>query len=95
MTSELGRRMRRRQLRRRVDAVPVWWHSIDLGDGVVTPGRKADGQELFLEGELMALQLPDLKGKTVLDIGTWDGYYAFSAEHLGASHVVALDHYMW
>src|SRR5919202_3078365 len=95
MTSapEQGARMRR--LQERVDAVPVWWHSIDLGDGVVTPGRKTDGHDAFLERELRALQLPDLRGKAVLDIGAWDGYYSFAAERLGASRVVALDHFVW
>lgn len=44
---------------------------------------------------LEALRLPDLKGKTVLDIGTYDGFYAFEAERRGAARVVALDHYMW
>lgn len=95
MTSPQTREMRRRSLRQRVNAVPVWWHTIDLGDGVVTPGKKTDGYDAFLERELLALQLPDLHGKSVLDIGTWDGYYAFSAEGLGASRVVALDHYVW
>ena len=28
-----------------VDAVPAWWHSIDLGDGVTTPGRKGGSNE--------------------------------------------------
>ena len=41
------------------------------------------------------IDLPDLAGKTVLDIGAWDGYYSFQAERLGASGVVALDHYVW
>jgi tRNA (mo5U34)-methyltransferase len=40
-------------------------------------------------------QLPDLRGRTVLDIGAWDGYYSFLAEELGARRVVALDHYAW
>ena len=38
---------------------------------------------------------PDLRGRTVLDIGTYDGFYAFEAERRGAARVVALDHYMW
>jgi tRNA (mo5U34)-methyltransferase len=69
-----------------------WFHSLDLGDGVVTRGEKSTGQ---LEHELRSLRLPDLRGKTVLDIGAWDGYFSFSAERLGASRVVALDHYVW
>ena len=39
--------------------------------------------------------MPDLRGKSVLDIGAWDGYYSFAAERLGARRVLALDHYVW
>jgi tRNA (mo5U34)-methyltransferase len=71
--------------------VPFWWHSIDLGNGVVTPGRKGAEQ---LAGELATMQLPDLHGKTVLDIGAWDGYFTFAAERLGGD-VTALDYFEW
>ncbi|MDP2709973.1 MAG: methyltransferase domain-containing protein [Solirubrobacteraceae bacterium] len=79
-------------LRARVDAVPFWWHSIDLGDGVVTPGVKS---ATLLQAELDTLGIGDLSGKSVLDIGSYDGFYAFQAERLGAERVVALDHYTW
>lgn len=69
-----------------------WFHSIDLGDGLVTPGRKP-AQALAREFE--ALRLPDMTGKSVLDIGAWDGYFSFRCEALGAGRVVALDHYVW
>ena len=39
--------------------------------------------------------LPDVAGRSVLDIGAWDGKYSFLAEQAGASRVVALDHYAW
>ena len=70
----------------------TWWHSIDLGQGVVTPGKKS---ARFLAKELQSLQLPDLRGKTVLDIGAFSGFYSFEAERRGAARVVALDHYVW
>ena len=73
-------------------ADPFWWHSIDLGDGVVTPGVK--GPEL-LAAEWDALELPDLAGRSVLDVGGWDGYFAFEAERRGAARVAVLDHYVW
>ena len=69
-----------------------WWHSIDLGGGVVTPGAKSPAH---LAAEWEALRLPELGGKSVLDVGTWDGYFAFEAERSGAASVVALDHYVW
>jgi tRNA (mo5U34)-methyltransferase len=79
-------------LRRKVESVPFWWHSIKLGDGVTTPGHKTPE---LLQTELKSLNLPALKGKSVLDIGAWDGFYSFEAERQGASRVVALDHYVW
>lgn len=80
------------EVERRVAEHAFWWHSIDVGGGVVTPGHKPAAT---MEEELAALQLPDLHGKSVLDIGAWDGYFSFAAERLGASRVVALDYYTW
>src|SRR5256885_12356289 len=73
-------------------SVPVWFHSIDLGKGIVTNGWESAAQ---LRYEIDSFRLPDLRGKTVLDINTWDGFFAFEAERRGASKVVALDYYMW
>jgi len=65
-----------------------WWHSIDLGDGVVTPGIHPLAE---LQDYYQRLQLPvDLTGARLLDIGCWDGYYSFEAERRGAS-VVSVD----
>jgi len=79
-------------LRARVAQVPYWWHSIDLGHGVVTPGVKTTA---WLEAELAQLDLGDLRGKSVLDIGAYDGFYSFAAERMGAERVVALDGWVW
>lgn len=87
-----GNESAKNRIRQMVDSVGFWWHSIELGEGVVTPGKKSPA---WLEKEFHALQLPPLNGKTVLDIGAWDGYYSFMAERLGAKRVVALDHYVW
>jgi hypothetical protein len=43
------------ETRRRVESVPVWFHSIDVDHGVVTPGLKTARQ---LEGEIASLRLP-------------------------------------
>ncbi|HTZ64731.1 MAG TPA: DUF1698 domain-containing protein [Solirubrobacteraceae bacterium] len=69
-----------------------WYHEIDLGDGVITPGMKSR-RDIRREWELAALG--DLTGKSVLDIGGVDGAYAFLAEQAGASRVAVLDHYVW
>jgi tRNA (mo5U34)-methyltransferase len=75
-------------LREAVDSMS-WHHQIDLGHGIVTPGGDRSAQKLA------ALQLPPLAGKSVLDVGAWDGYFSFAAERLGASRVVALDSVIW
>jgi tRNA (mo5U34)-methyltransferase len=63
-----------------------WYHTIDLGRGVVTPGFVDNRPTTHLFG------LPDdLSGKRCLDIGTYDGYWAFEFERRGAAEVVAID----
>ena len=65
-----------------------WWHSIDVGDGIVTPGLV---NAEYLKALVKRLQLPDrMDGLRVLDIGTHDGYFAFECERRGAD-VVAID----
>ena len=67
-----------------------WFHSIPLNDGTVTPGLDAS------MAKLEQICLPkDLTGKTVLDIGSWDGFFSFQAEKAGAKRVLATDHFCW
>lgn len=67
-----------------------WYHSIDLGGGIVTKG--VDDSPV----RLARLDLPQsLAGLTVLDIGAWDGFFSFEAERRGASRVVAADYFSW
>jgi tRNA (mo5U34)-methyltransferase len=76
-------------LQTRADALR-WYHTIDLGQGVVTKG--VDDTPL----RLTRLELPaSLSGLSVLDVGAWDGFFSFEAERRGASRVVAADHYSW
>ena len=80
------------QLEEMAESVDYWWHSVDLGHGVVTKGFKTPET---LKYELESLRLPDLRDKTVLDIGAWDGFFSFEAERRGARRMVAVDHYVW
>ncbi|HEX4018225.1 MAG TPA: DUF1698 domain-containing protein [Frankiaceae bacterium] len=74
---------------REMVASRTWFHTIDLGEGVLTPGQKDT------PSEVRHLKLPDLTGRSVLDIGAYDGFYSFEAERRGASRVVAADHWAW
>ena len=63
-------------------AAGSWWHSIDLGAGLVTRGVHSLEE---LRDNYARFNLPeDLSGKTLLDIGCWDGFYSFEAERHGA-----------
>jgi len=76
-------------LRSRVEAIR-WYHTIDLGGGVVTSGVDDTPQRLA------QIHLPaSLQGLSVLDIGAWDGFFSFECERRGASRVVAADYYSW
>lgn len=63
-----------------------WYHTIELAPGVVTPG-------LFdLRPWVARYGLPErLDGKRVLDVGSYDGFWAFEMERRGAADVIALD----
>jgi 2-polyprenyl-3-methyl-5-hydroxy-6-metoxy-1,4-benzoquinol methylase len=63
-----------------------WYHTFDVGDGVVTDGM------YDLRPVIKHHNFPEsLKGKSVLDVGTSDGFYAFEFEKRGASSVLAVD----
>jgi tRNA (mo5U34)-methyltransferase len=63
----------------------TWYHTLALGDGVETKGM------FDIRPFVPQYGLPeDLSGKRALDIGTWDGFWAFELERRGAE-VVCLD----
>jgi tRNA (mo5U34)-methyltransferase len=67
-----------------------WFHRIDLGNGIVTPGVDDSPRKL------KHLKMPeDLRGMTVLDIGALDGFFSFAAERRGASRTLATDSFCW
>lgn len=77
------------ELRRKVMARP-WFHIMDLGHGIVTPGVDKCAQKVH------HYQLPErMDGLSVIDIGAYDGFWSFECERRGAKRVVAADHYCW
>jgi tRNA (mo5U34)-methyltransferase len=63
-----------------------WYHTLELAEGVVTPG-------MFDHRPVVDRYLipPDLSGMRCLDVGTMDGFWAFEMERRGAAEVVAAD----
>jgi 2-polyprenyl-3-methyl-5-hydroxy-6-metoxy-1,4-benzoquinol methylase len=56
-----------------------WYHTIDLGDGLVTPGE-FDHRPHFTDFDFPA----DMSDLTVLDVGSATGFFAFEFEKRGA-----------
>jgi tRNA (mo5U34)-methyltransferase len=66
-----------------------WFHSIDFGDGVISPGCCTPQ---YLDFLWKKFKLPDdMSGLRILDIGTYDGWFAFECEKRNAKEVVATD----
>jgi tRNA (mo5U34)-methyltransferase len=72
-------------LRADVEAL-AWYHTIELGDGLVTPG--------FYDHRSVAGRLPwppSLEGMRCLDVAGSDGFWAFEMCRRGAAEVVSID----
>ena len=68
------------------DAVDLWFHTFALAPGIYTPGIARD------HGYRLAVLGTDrFRDRSVLDVGAFDGFYSFLAEHRGARRVVAVD----
>ncbi len=63
----------------------VWYHTIELAPGVLTPGW------FDLRPIVDRLPWPDVRGRRCLDVGPYDGFLSFELERRGAAEVVAAD----
>jgi tRNA (mo5U34)-methyltransferase len=75
---------------RRAAAAIRWYHTMDLGQGVRTEGSYDPGTKL----DRYRIP-PDLSGKSVLDVGAFNGFFSFEAERRGAARVLATDSFAW
>jgi tRNA (mo5U34)-methyltransferase len=69
-----------------------FFHSFDLRDGDILRGS---GDFKVLHNRATQILAGQTQGKSVLDIGAWDGFFSFEAERLGAKRVLATDHFCW
>lgn len=69
-----------------------WYHNIDLGQGVQTAPDDPGGKHARYLWSLFRPFIPDdLKGKAVLDIGCWSGFFSIEFKKLGAAKVIGVD----
>jgi tRNA (mo5U34)-methyltransferase len=80
-----GEPMTATEIQASIERLP-WFHTIGLGQGVVTPGKWPPSR-IILE----AFDAVNFRGARVLDIGCLDGLWSFTAEERGAGEVYATD----
>jgi tRNA (mo5U34)-methyltransferase len=76
-------------LRSRVEHYDAWYHEIDFGGGVRSR-PKHPHRDIWAAIEQFLAPV-DFLGRSVLDIGCWDGNWSFLAERRGAASVLATD----
>lgn len=71
---------------RRISGNHDWYHTLELAPGVLTPGW------VDTRSVIRSVPMPSsLAGLRCLDVGTWDGFWAFEMERRGAAEVHAVD----
>jgi tRNA (mo5U34)-methyltransferase len=77
-------------LKNHIDGQPEWFHSFSFDNGLATRGRDQSHKKLY------HLCLPEsLSGKTVIDVGAYEGFFSYHCESRGAARVVACDKFVW
>jgi tRNA (mo5U34)-methyltransferase len=66
-----------------------WFHRIRLDADFVTGGQDLSDEKC------MRLNLPNnLRDKSVIDMGCWDGFFSFECERRGAARVVSTNDFV-
>lgn len=82
----------REETLQRIAPFGPWYNQMPFGHGVFTKSSKGIITYRWLDW----VQLPkDLTGKSVLDIGAWEGFYSFECAARGARDVLAVDGPAW
>jgi len=79
-------------LKKEIDSF-TWFHQIDFGHGILSPGW-IKLPKIARNAEIVFGRAP-VAGRSVLDVGCWDGAYSVEALRRGASRVLSTDHYVW
>jgi tRNA (mo5U34)-methyltransferase len=78
------------ELRERIDALAPWFHNMDLGGTWTAPDHFL-GNYPAQKFRHFEAALPDVRGKSVLDIGCNAGFYSIEMKLRGAARVLGID----
>ena len=78
-------------LKEKLGSLP-WFHQIDFGGGIISPGVASIN---VLSAQADVYFRYGIAGKSIIDIGCWDGYNCIEASRRGALRVLATDQLAW
>jgi tRNA (mo5U34)-methyltransferase len=78
------------EIRERVEALGPWFHNLDL-KGVRTAPTHFLGDYPAVKWHRFADAIPDLEGRSVLDVGCNGGFYSIEMKRRGATRVLGID----
>ncbi len=78
------------QIRRKVAELGEWFHNFEF-QGVQTAPHHFLGDYPAIKWNRFAHSIPDVQGRTVLDIGCNAGYYSIEMKRRGAARVLGID----
>jgi tRNA (mo5U34)-methyltransferase len=81
----------REQVVQRIRALGDWFHNIDIGGVQTAPDHFLGDYPRVKWDRFQDAIPPDLRGKTVLDIGCNAGFHSIEMKRRGADRVVAID----
>jgi tRNA (mo5U34)-methyltransferase len=86
-------RAERAAIAARIEELGPWFHNYEIASGVWTnaSGRSPGVDYPLWRWQLVEPLLPDLKGKSCLDVGCSSGFFSFKLKELGAAYVVGVD----
>jgi tRNA (mo5U34)-methyltransferase len=77
----------------KIEELGPWFHNYEIADGIWTnPSGRSPGVDYPLwRWRLVEPLLPDLKGKSCLDVGCSSGFFSLKLKELGAADVLGVD----
>ena len=88
----LERKLSSDEIRSKLSELGIWYHQIDLGHGILTPGLVS--LELLTRYADVMFKM-GIANLSVLDVGAWNGFFSFEAERRGAARTLAVDKFCW
>ena len=80
-------------VKKKVAELGPWFHNFQIADGIWTNPKGGPGGAQYPDSRWKLIEplLPDLGGKTVLDIGCSSGFFSLKLKELGARYVLGVD----